>query len=452
VRIRDSGGPTEKVTDLDVANGERSHRFAQLLPGGDALIYTVAFDGINSYDDARVDLWDMRTRRKKTIISGGTHAQYSPSGHIVYATAGKLLAVPFDVERLEVSGSAFEVVDGIMMSRNTGAAHFSISKRGDLAYVQGGIEGDGRTLVWVDRAGKEDPLPLEPASYLYPRISPDGRSLAVEIEGPNHDFYFYDFERTVLSKVTTDGMSHNPVWSGDGRRLAFRSWQAGGMTMWAMNADRSGTPERLDRKGTRQSPVSFSPDGKFLAFDQKDQETDDDAWVLPIGGGDARPISNTKSGEGSAKFSPDGRWIAYSSNESGRPQIYVQPFPGLGPKIQISTDGGTDPVWRRGGGELYYRAGFGRRMMAVAVDTSRTELRASRPRLLFEGSYYTGTGASCEMGGPSAANYDVTSDGQRFLMVRDPTDSVAGKQVTVVLNWAEEVKAKDRARQRSAAR
>jgi eukaryotic-like serine/threonine-protein kinase len=451
VRMRDSGGPSEPVTELDIKNGERSHRFARLLPGGDALIYTVAFEGIDSYDDARIDLWDFKTRQKKTLITGGTSAMYSPSGHIVYARAGKLFAVPFDVSRREITGSPFEVLDKVMMSRNTGAAHFTLSARGDLAYAPGGTEGAERTLVWVDRSGKAEPLPLKPASYLYPRLSPDGRSMAVEIEGPNHDFYFYDFARTVLSKVTTDGMSHNPVWSADGKRLAYRSWQAGGMTMWAMNADRSAAPERLDPKGTRQSPVSFSPDGKFLTFDQKDGETDDDAWILPIGGvAEPRPIARTKSGEGGAKFSPDGRWVAYSSTESGKPEIYVQPFPGLGPKIQISNDGGTDPVWRRMGGELYYRAG--NKLMMVSVDLRGTELRASAPKMLFEGHYYEGTGASCEMGGPSSANYDVTPDGQRFLMVRDPTDQVAGTQVVVVLNWAEELKAKERARAQQVSR
>jgi serine/threonine-protein kinase len=444
VRIRDSGGQIEPVTELDVDGGERSHRFADLLPGGEALIYTVSFEGIDSYNDARIDLWDLTTRERKTLIAGGTSAVYSPSGHIVYAREGTLLAVPFDLGRREVTGQPMEVLDGVMMSGNTGAAHFSLSERGDLAYVPGAAEGGRRTLVWVDRAGNQEPLPLPPASYLYPRIAPDGRSLAVEIEGPNHDFYFYDFERTVLSKVTTDGMSHDPVWSPDGAQLAFRSWQTGGMTMWSMPADRSAPATRLDPSGTRQSPVSFSPDGRFLTFDQKHPETSDDAWVLSLDGSDApQPVARSRFGEGSSKFSPDGRWVAYASDESGRPEIYVQAFPGPGLKLQISNDGGTDPVWRRAGGELYDRSG--NRMMAVSVSTS-PQFSASAPRMLWEGPYSSGSGSSCGMPGVASSNYDVTADGDRFLMVRDDDLAVVGTQIVVVLNWAEELKARERAR------
>ena len=210
--------------------------------------------------------------------------------------------------------------------------------------------------MWVDRSGKAEPLPLPPASYLYPRISPDGRSLAVEIEGPNHDFYVYDFARTVLSKVTTDGMSHDPVWTPDGSDWPIRSWLAGGMTMWWMHADRSGSPERLDPAGTRQSPVSFSPDGKFLAFDQKDPQTQDDAWVLPIDGGEPRPVSPSRFGEGSAKFSPDGRWIAYSSDESGKTRGIRSAVSGTRPEDSDLKCRWNRSVWRRSGGELYYRA------------------------------------------------------------------------------------------------
>ena len=440
VSIPESGGAVQTVTKPDVEHGERSHRFAHLLPGGKAMIYTVSLDGISSYDDARIDLWDLTTGKHKPLVTGGTSAIYSPSGHIIYARAGKLFAVPFDLKRQEVTGSAFEVLSGVMMSRDTGAAEFRLSNRGDLAYVPGAAEGGDRTLVWVDRSGKAEPLPLPPASYLYPRISPDGRSLAVEIEGPNHDFYVYDFARSVLSKMTTDGLSHDPVWTPDGKRLAFRSWQAGGMTMWWMPVDRSSSAIRLDPNGTRQSPVSFSPDGKFLTFDQKDPQTRDDAWLLPIGEpGAPRAIAKSRSGEGSAKFSPDGRWIAYSSDESGKEEIYVQPFPGLGPKLQVSNNGGTDPVWRRSGGELYYRSG--NKMMVVSVTTSQPEFRASAPKQLWEGNYSDGAGASCGMPGVSSSNYDVTPDGQHFLMVRDDNQGFS-KRIVVVLNWAEELKAK----------
>jgi eukaryotic-like serine/threonine-protein kinase len=441
VRIPESGGAIEPVTKLDTERGERSHRFAHFLPGGKSIIYTVALDGTAGYDDARIDLWDMTTGQHKPLISGGTSAVYSPSGHIVYARDGKLFAVPFDTESQEITGPAFEVFNGVMMSRNTGVAEFRISMRGDLAYIPGPAEGGNRTLVWVDRAGRAEPLPLSPASYLYPRLSPDGRSLAVEIEGPNHDFYIYDFARAVLSKMTTDGLSHDPVWTPNGKNLAFRSWRTGGMTMWWMPMDRSSDAVRLHPQGTRQSPVSFSPDGKYLAFDQKDLQTRDDAWVLPMDSdAKARPIANSRGDEGSAKFSPDGKWIAYSSTESGRAEIFVQPFPGLGPKLQISNDGGVDPVWRRSGGELYYRSGT--RMMVVSVETS-PEFRASAPRVLWEGDYSRGSGASCGMPGATSSNYDVTPDGQRFLMVRDD-DRMAANQIVVILNWAEELKNKSR--------
>ena len=439
VRMRASGGAIEPVTELDTSQSERSHRYAHLLPDGQAIIYTVASGEIDTYDDARIELFDLSTKQKKTLLTGGTSAVYSPSGHLVYARGGRLLAAPFDLSSREVTGGSFEVLKGVLMSTNTGAANFALSARGDLAYIPGAVEGGKRTLVWVDRNGKEEPLPLPPASYLYPRLSPDGRFLAVEIEGPNHDFHVYDFARSVLSKMTTDGQSHDPVWSPDGKRLAFRSWLAGGMTLWMMPADRSAAATRLNPSGTRESPVSISPDGRFLAFDAKHPDTKDDAWVLPLDeGGTPRPVAQTRFGEGSAKFSPDGRWIAYSSDESGQPEVYVQAFPGPGPKVQISNGGAIDPVWRRGGGELYYRSWVG--MMAVSY-ASGSEFRASAPRELWKGEYSAGNGASCGMPGVSSSNYDVAPDGQRFVMVKEQSGSIDGTKVVVVLNWADKLKA-----------
>jgi Tol biopolymer transport system component/tRNA A-37 threonylcarbamoyl transferase component Bud32 len=439
VRIPDSGGAVQAVTQLDLQRGERSHRFANVLPGGSALIYTVGAAGMDSYNDARIDLWDLRSGQRKTLITGGTTAVYSPSGHIIYARDGKLLAVPFDVNRLEITGSPFEVLDGVLMSGNTGAASFTLSKRGDLAYVPGRAEGGHRTLVWVDRSGHAEPLPLPPASYLYPRLSPDARYLAVETEGPNHDFSVYDFARSVLTKMTTNGLSHDPVWTPDGKRIAYRAWEASGMTMWWMPADRSAMPERLNPSAVRVSPVSFSPDGRFLSFDEKNSDTQDDARVWSLKTSTAVAVAASRFPEGSAKFSPDGQWIAYSSAESGKAEVYVQPFPGPGPKIQVSNGGGFDPVWRRSGGELYYRNTD--KMMVVAFSTAGG-FRASAPRMLWQGNYSNGSGSSCGMPGVSSSNYDVSADGQRFLMVRDDDQADVAKSIVVVLNWAEELRAR----------
>jgi serine/threonine-protein kinase len=335
------------------------------------------------------------------------------------------MAVPFDAASNEVTGQPVDVLDGVLTSGNTGAAEFSTGGR--------------RTLVWTDRSGKTETLPLPPASYLYPRLSPDGRYLAVEVEGPNHDLHIYDFARGVLTKVTTDGHSHDPVWAPDNKRVAFRSWISGGMTMWMMPVDRSAKPVRVDPSGTRQSPVSISPDGRYLAFDQKSDDTSDDAWVLPLDGGPAKPVAQSRFDEGSPKFSPDGKWIAYASAESGRSEIYVQPFPGPGPKVQISNGGGFDPVWQRSGPELYYRSGP--KMMAVSIDTT-SAIRVSPPRQLWEGNYSSGAASSCGMPGVTSSNYDVTADGRRFLMVRDEDARIFSTKIVVVLNWAEELKAK----------
>jgi Tol biopolymer transport system component len=249
----------------------------------------------------------------------------------------------------------------------------------------------------------------------------------------------YDFARSVLTKMTTDGLSHDPVWSPDGKRIAFRAWESSGMTMWWMPADRSAPAQRLNPAGTRESPVSFSPDGRFLSFDDKNTDTKDDARVLSLATNSAQPIAASRFAEGSAKFSPDGRWIAYASDESGKSEIYVQPFPGPGPKIQISNGGGFDPVWRRSGGELFYRND--NKMMVVAVNTAH-EFHASAPTMLWQGNYSSGAGSSCGMPGVASSNFDVTSDGQHFLMVRDDDDAAFGKSIVVVLNWAEELKSR----------
>ncbi|MCX6069420.1 MAG: hypothetical protein NTU91_00970, partial [Chloroflexi bacterium] len=418
VRTPPSGGKSEPVTQLDLDKQERTHRHVQMLPGGKALIFTVSHGGIDSFNDARIDAYTLGTKQRKTLVQGGFSARYSPGGHLVYAREGNLYAVPFDAKNLEVTGSPVKVAEGVFMSTNTGSAYFDVSHAGALAYAVGKAEGGERTLAWVDRQGKETPLPLPVRSYLFPRVSPDSRLLAFEVEGVNHDLYTHDPDRGVTTKMTTDGVSHAPVWTPDGKHIAFRSWKAGTMTMWWMPADRSGPEERLTTVGARQSLVAFSPDGRYATFNQMEVDgTRGDIWMLPMQGDRTpQPFVKSKFTEGSARFSPDGNWVAYCTDESGRNEVFVQPWPGPGPKIQVSSEGGTDPIFSRDGKELYYRNG--NKMMVVAI-TAQPVFRASKPQLLWEGSYSHGMSASCGPPGTTEANYDVTSDGQRFLMVKD---------------------------------
>src|SRR6185436_19546360 len=201
------------------------------------------------------------------------------------------------------------------------------------------------------------PLPLPPRPYLHPRLSPDDQRLAMEIEGPTHDSYFYDISRDALTRFSFDGATHWPVWTPRGDRITFRSSRTTPMSMWWMPADRSGADERLTLvEGDTQNPESWSPDGRALLFTQKRKDAGADIFALSLDGNrQPRPLVQTKFDEGSPKFSPDGKWVAYCSNEAGLAEVYLTPYPGPGAKIQVSNDGGTDAVWRRKGGELYYR-------------------------------------------------------------------------------------------------
>ena len=436
VRIPAEGGSLKPVSSLDAKKDERVHSRPIILPGGRAILFMIGGGGMDTYDDARIAVQSLETGERKIVIDGGMAPSYSPTGHIVYARGGKLLAVPFDLKRLAVTGLPVPLVDGVFMCVNTGAAHYSLSANGTLAYAPGVVLGGERQLVWVDRRGKAEPLPLPPRPYLHPRLSPDGKRLAVEIEGPVHDFWSYELERGVMTKVSLEGSSHWPVWTPDGSRLTYRLWLSGSFSMWWIPADRSSPPERLTDIGQMQSASSWSPDGRVVAFTQVNLDTGADVYVMAMDGDrKPRPFAQTKFAEGSPKFSPDGRWIAYASNESGRNEIYVQAYPGPGAKIQVSTEGGTDAVWKRNGGELYYRDGD--KMMWVEVNTSGS-FRASKPKLLWTGRYAHGMGSVCGPPGTTSSNYDVAPDGQRFLMVKH--DEVAPAQINVVVNWTEELK------------
>ena len=423
---------------IDFEKGERQHRYPCAIPGSETVLLVTATADSATYDDARIVAFSPKTGRAKVLIEGGTGPRFSPSGHLLYARDAKVLAVRFDPESWKISGQPFPVLEGVLMSRNTGAANFDVSASGDLAYIPGICDGGSRTLAWVDRGGRAEPVPLPAKSYLHPRLSPDDRRLAIELEGPTHDLYVYDFDRGVLANITTDGVSHWPVWSPDGTKLSYRSGPMSQFRLWQIPADRSRPPTPVRAAGVSQSAESWSPDGRAIAYTAAAPGVPARVMVAYVEGGrEAQEFAGGKAAQGSSKFSPDGRWLAYCSDESGKPQVYVQAFPGPGAKVQISSDGGTDPVWRRNGGELYYRNGDS--MMAVSVSTAQA-FNAGRPQELWKGHYSHGMSSSCGAPGATSSNYDVTSDGKRFLMVKDDdADRAISSQVVVVQGWAQEL-------------
>jgi eukaryotic-like serine/threonine-protein kinase len=422
-KMSDAGGPPEPLTRF--VKEEDSHRWPEFLPSGEAVLFAALYGGGN-WNDAQISAQRVGTGERQDLVQGGTHPRYAPSGHLVYAQRGTLMAVPFDARRLAVTGAAVPVQEGVLQSTFTGAAQYSFSGTGSLVYAPGSVQATQRRLVWVNRSGVEQPVAAPARAYRGPRLSPDGREVAVAVEGQETEVWLFNLSRDTLTRLTFQGSTnYNPIWTPDGKRIAFISIGQG--LSW-QTADGSGGPELLSDAGI---PNSWSPNGQLLAFDAARSSTGRDIWVLRLGDRKEGQFLGTPFNEGAAQFSPDGRWLAYVSNESGHYEIYVQPYPGPGGKLQISTEGGTEPVWNPNGRELFYRSG--NKMMAVEI-TTQPSFSAGKPKVLFAGQYQPSPNPV-----PNA-NYDVSSDGQRFLMLKPGGQDQAATQINVVLNWFEELK------------
>jgi serine/threonine-protein kinase len=428
-RVPARGGEAELVIAPEGGKSERAYLWPEVLPGGKAILFTAWTGG--SFDGAHIVAFRLDTRERRTLIDGGTYARYVSTGHLVYARGTALLAVPFDGQRLEVRGTPVPVVDGLMIGASAGDADFTFSQDGTLLYVPGGLRVLEYGLVWVDQKAAVRPMSGRERPFEVPRLSPDGRHVAVVIAGSTYDIWMYDVARDTLTRLTYGGDDNYPVWSPDGKRIAFNSTRAGPANLYVTAADGSGTAERLTTSEYSQYPGSWSPDGKFLAFtEEAHPNTGDDIWLVPWQGDRrAQPLLQTPFDEWQPRFSPDGRWLAYASNESGTAEVYVQAFPSLGAKWKISTDGGFEPLWSPTGREIFYRNG--NKMMAVSLKTKPT-FAVSKSRLVFEAPY-----AHISSDIP---NYDVAPDGQRLLMVRENQQKATVTQLNVVLNWFEELK------------
>jgi Tol biopolymer transport system component len=397
-----TGGPVRQLTKLDTGKNERLHMFPTVVEGGKAILFETVSAGNRA--TTSIEALSLVTGQRHRLVDGGSRPIFASSSRVIFFRDGVLLAAPFDADKLEMTGPAMAVLENISLDQ-LGNPMVTLSSAGSLAYVSSGNA--TKRLVWVSRQGVEQPITDITRPYQNPRLAPDAHRIVVEVSGG--DLWIQDTARATFTRLTSGETvgSAFAEWTPDAHRIIFRTLTG---LQW-MDPDGGSGAQAIPGTSAADIPSSVSPDGHTLAFEGDPQ---------------ARPLVKTPGYDGAGQFSPDGRWIAYSSNESGQFEVYLRPYPGPDRKIQVSTQGGTHPKWNRNGKELFYRVG--NKLMVVNVSTS-PDLTLSQPRVLFEQRY--------AFGNSTIPNYDVSPDGQRFVMVRD--DSVSGR-VNIVVNWLDELK------------
>jgi eukaryotic-like serine/threonine-protein kinase len=409
----------------------------QLLPDGKSVLFTSG----NPPYPYKIVVQSLQSGERKELFVGDA-ARYISSGHIVYGLGNNLLAVPFDLKTLKVTGGPVSVVEGIWRVSPDRTPQYAVSDAGTLGYIPATTTGAvaQRTLVWVDRNGKEEPLAAPPNGYSNPRISPDGTRVALNVAAapPSGDIWIWDLIRRTPVRLTFDGTNIYPLWTPDSKRIAFLSVREGKYNTYWKSADGTGKDELLGVHLANRSfvPASWADNGKTLVTTSwRNDYMSGIGMLLMEGNRKFKFLLDEKYHESQPRISPDGRWMAYTSNESGKEEIYVRPFPDVNDgRWQISTSGGNNPLWSRDGREIFYRNGNA--VMAVSVKISPT-FNFETPRILFQGTYVRSVNSP---GSRDFGTWDISPDSRRFLMLREPSTGSGGRKINIVVNWLEELK------------
>jgi Tol biopolymer transport system component/tRNA A-37 threonylcarbamoyl transferase component Bud32 len=449
-RVSDSGGQPQTLTKPQ-DKGDQRHFWPQLLPDGNAVLF--AANAAGNWDTANVDVLGLKddgalkAGEIKILVRGGYSPHYLPGpsggvGHLVYIHEGVLLGVPFDPVKLELRGTPVPLVEGVAASPGPGGGQFDVSRTGSLVYLAGTTAVTGVTFSWMDSSGKIEPLLAKPDRYIWPRLSPDGNLLAISLTaGKGYDLYVYDWRHDTMPRLTFNGAENREAeWSPDGKHLVYDAADG----LWWIRADGGGQPQQLlkEESGTDRTMNGFSPDGKRVSYSIVGRETQRDLYTLPLDltdpehpkAGKPEVFLATPAVELFGRFSPDGRWMAYVSNESGRPELYVRPFPGPGGKWQISNEGGNIPVWSRDGRQIFY-TNPEVKIMVSDYTAKGDSFSYSKPRVWADTALNGNIGVS---------NYfDIAPDGKRSVVVSSPgtaQEKQGNLHATFLLNFADEVR------------
>jgi len=432
--VSSDGGTPKPLTSLDGA--EITHRWPQVLPGGDKVLFT-AHAATGDYENANIVVQSVATGQRTIVHRGGYYARYLPTGHLVWVSQGRLFAAAFDIERLAIDGPSSAVLTDVASAPGTGGAQITFARDGTFAYIAGRSGQTAATLQWLNRDGTLQPMRSATTTYgSTVRFSPDGERLGLTIREGQFDIWLYEWKRDFLVRLSTTVQSRNadPVWTPDGRRITFRSSRSGVENIFWQRTDGTSEAQRLTESKVVQFPLSWHPNGRFLAYREFEKETGSDIWILPFDGDEAsgwkpgqpKVFAGGRSEETAAAFSPDGRWLAYQSDESGRTEVYVSPFPGPGGRWQVTSTGGLSPRWSPKGNELFYGTPD-LQIMAAPYTAQGDSFRADKPRLVSAGP---------------VSGFDVHPDGQRLAVLTpeaSPSSSSIGKLV-FILNFSEELR------------